>query len=200
MGLHANEQKRINLGHQEVERLIEELEAVYAQLPKEETSGWLQVNPTARFLCMSLGYEDRAEFEDALNGTFLEFLQALPSVQTRKTARDAQPSAEQTNKKARTGEAPEGAHSRTTQLADSGSDELHDWDNESAREQWEFRILPELPASEWRGRQLRLRVAQVSQLWNVLLKSAHASILIPHMDFSIEADGRKKVAFMCVFF
>ena len=67
MGLTANPLMKINLGHQEVDRLIDELIAVYQSTPVE----WLTVKPIAQYLCIDLGYEDEGEFEDALNGTFI---------------------------------------------------------------------------------------------------------------------------------
>ncbi|KNE69474.1 hypothetical protein AMAG_14044 [Allomyces macrogynus ATCC 38327] len=68
----------IELGHQEVQRIIEELDTVYTQSQTE----WLQAAAVAEFLCLSLGYEDVQELEDALQGTFTEFLSMLPNVRT----------------------------------------------------------------------------------------------------------------------
>ncbi|KAK9702978.1 hypothetical protein K7432_010976 [Basidiobolus ranarum] len=68
---------RINFGHQEVDRLIEELEKLYAETPAE----WLATEVVEKLMCAELGYEDRDEFEDALNGSFIQFLEALPNVE-----------------------------------------------------------------------------------------------------------------------
>jgi hypothetical protein len=59
--------------------MIEELHTVYEMSNTE----WLQATPVASFLCTQLGYEDVAELEDALHGTFSEFLRLLPDVEIR---------------------------------------------------------------------------------------------------------------------
>ncbi|OZJ05235.1 hypothetical protein BZG36_02299 [Bifiguratus adelaidae] len=70
----TNATYHLNLGHQEVDRTIEELEAICKETPAE----WIAVEPIAELLTRELGYEDRGEFEDALGGTFQQFLEALP--------------------------------------------------------------------------------------------------------------------------
>ncbi|MEW5296852.1 MAG: hypothetical protein WDW36_000102 [Sanguina aurantia] len=70
--------RRIDLSHQEMERLVTELEEMYASQPGE----WITVAAIANYLCYDMGYEDMDEFEDALSGTFIEFLQCLPHVET----------------------------------------------------------------------------------------------------------------------
>ncbi|KAI9182996.1 hypothetical protein H9P43_003912 [Blastocladiella emersonii ATCC 22665] len=80
MGQHTQTltaERSIDLGHQEVQRMIDEIEVVYTSAQTE----WLQAEPVATFLCMNLGYEDVPELEDALNGTFEDFLKLLPSVE-----------------------------------------------------------------------------------------------------------------------
>jgi len=42
------------------------------------------VEPVINLLCKELGYEDRGEFEDALQGDFEDFLEVMPHLETRK--------------------------------------------------------------------------------------------------------------------
>lgn len=74
-------QLKINLSHQEVARIIEELEKSYSTARVE----WLAADPIAELLCRELGYEDMEEFKDALGGEFEDLLQTLPDVETIKT-------------------------------------------------------------------------------------------------------------------
>ncbi|KND03071.1 uncharacterized protein SPPG_02136 [Spizellomyces punctatus DAOM BR117] len=69
---------KINLSHQEVARIIEELEKAYTTTTVE----WIPAAPIADLLSRELGYEDEEEFNDALGGTFVELLNTLPNVQT----------------------------------------------------------------------------------------------------------------------
>jgi RimJ/RimL family protein N-acetyltransferase len=41
---------------------------------------WLPVEQIGNMMCQELGYEDEPEFEDALKGTFSDFLDKLPYV------------------------------------------------------------------------------------------------------------------------
>ena len=236
MGLTANPLMKINLGHQEVDRLIDELIAVYQSTPVE----WLTVKPIAQYLCIDLGYEDEGEFEDALNGTFIEFLSALPNVELRKVpAPNGTANAESIAKKARTeavahkgtsaGSTEESAqedpftvdptHKQTAQAkedaaaqqkepkTDGQSSDIpvttvtDDDDAESksrptssnSGEVWEFKIKPEPEQKDWKPKTMQIVIRERSQLWNVLLKSQYASIEIPHMEFEVSADGKRKV-------
>ena len=66
-----------HLGHQEVERINLELEQVLTQFPNEQS---ISVANLAQFISHNLGYEDVNELEDGLQGDFVEFLRALPTV------------------------------------------------------------------------------------------------------------------------
>eukprot|EP00967_Tisochrysis_lutea_P067812 scaffold88688_cov18-Tisochrysis_lutea.AAC.1 len=45
--------------------------------PASESGMWKPLQP------LTFGYEDMAEFEDALHGTFEDFLQAMPHIETK---------------------------------------------------------------------------------------------------------------------
>lgn len=81
---------KVDLSHQEMDRLISELQNIwdtFTQGPDGPTEiEWLPVVGVGAALCEDLGYEDMDEFEDALNGTFSEFLESLPHIV--KEARD----------------------------------------------------------------------------------------------------------------
>eukprot|EP00474_Spongospora_subterranea_P010143 CRZ10601.1 hypothetical protein [Spongospora subterranea] len=76
-----NSRSGIDVGHQEVQRIIEELEAIYVMSHSE----WLAAIPISSFICAQLGYEDIDELEDAIHGTFEEFLRILPQVQIKQS-------------------------------------------------------------------------------------------------------------------
>eukprot|EP00239_Pterosperma_sp_CCMP1384_P004449 CAMPEP_0197846422 /NCGR_PEP_ID=MMETSP1438-20131217/3161_1 /TAXON_ID=1461541 /ORGANISM="Pterosperma sp., Strain CCMP1384" /LENGTH=215 /DNA_ID=CAMNT_0043458065 /DNA_START=180 /DNA_END=827 /DNA_ORIENTATION=- len=73
----------VDLGHQEMERIVVELEQVYQLLPNVQEQPWLSVEATALNLQSDLGYEDMGEFEDALSSTFYDFLKRLPHIEVR---------------------------------------------------------------------------------------------------------------------
>eukprot|EP00899_Mesostigma_viride_P018179 jgi/Mesvir1/26362/Mv16073-RA.1 len=67
---------RVDISHQEVERVIDELDQIFSG----QTDEWLPVYNTCLFLCSSLGYEDIPELEDALKGTLWDFMKAMPHI------------------------------------------------------------------------------------------------------------------------
>eukprot|EP00310_Coccolithus_braarudii_P005941 CAMPEP_0183382406 /NCGR_PEP_ID=MMETSP0164_2-20130417/126929_1 /TAXON_ID=221442 /ORGANISM="Coccolithus pelagicus ssp braarudi, Strain PLY182g" /LENGTH=242 /DNA_ID=CAMNT_0025560027 /DNA_START=35 /DNA_END=763 /DNA_ORIENTATION=- len=72
---------KLAAGHQEVDRIMDEVEAIYHSQPTE----WLVVEPIGSMVC-HLWYEDEDEFEDAVGGSFEEFLRVLPHVKLRENA------------------------------------------------------------------------------------------------------------------
>eukprot|EP00659_Diplonema_papillatum_P020387 gene20387-31374_t len=79
-------QFKFSLGHQEMARVMKELEAVFNSQPCE----WLPVDAMGNLLAMELGYEDAAEFEDALGGEFSEFVKGLPNAELSTNERGTQ--------------------------------------------------------------------------------------------------------------
>ena len=67
----------VDISHQEVERILIELEEIYKTQPGE----WLPIHGMGSMLAMDLGYEDEDEFEDALKMTFEEFVNKLPMIE-----------------------------------------------------------------------------------------------------------------------
>ncbi|KAJ3165199.1 hypothetical protein HDU88_004282 [Geranomyces variabilis] len=69
----------LDLAHQETDRIIEELQKLYhAAAPSPDVR--LPIDNIAQLLTNELGYEDLAEFEDSLHGTFAQFLSAIPEI------------------------------------------------------------------------------------------------------------------------
>ncbi|KAI9106299.1 hypothetical protein DFS34DRAFT_645092 [Phlyctochytrium arcticum] len=134
---------KINLSHQEVARIIEELEKSYLLTNTE----WIAAEPISEYLSRELGYEDMEEFKDALGGTFEDFLKALPNVRTKVDEKDA----------------------------------------------LVFKVIPELAPEDWKPRKMTLKITDIKQLWNVLLKSAYATIEIPELEFAIQRNGQKRI-------
>ena len=68
---------QFSLGHQEMTRCMKELDAIFKSQPCQ----WLPVDAMANMLAIELGYEDVAEFEDALGGEFSQFVKGIPNAE-----------------------------------------------------------------------------------------------------------------------
>jgi hypothetical protein len=85
---------KVNMSHQEMDRLVSELETIWVQVAVDPSDGtstgveWLPTEGVAKAICNVLGYEDIPELEDALKGTFVEFLDRLPYVVKRENQED----------------------------------------------------------------------------------------------------------------
>jgi C4-type Zn-finger protein len=66
---------KVDVSHQELSRVIKELEDLSDTCP---TVTWIAIEAAANWLCQQLGYEDYGELEDALHCTLEEFLRQLP--------------------------------------------------------------------------------------------------------------------------
>jgi mediator of RNA polymerase II transcription subunit 31 len=77
----------VDISHQEVERIIIELEEIYRTQPGE----WLPIYGIGSILANDLGYEDEDEFEDALKSTFEEFVNKLPMIECKDVESELQP-------------------------------------------------------------------------------------------------------------
>uniref|UniRef100_A0A7R9UZ39 ZPR1 jelly-roll domain-containing protein n=1 Tax=Chlamydomonas euryale TaxID=1486919 RepID=A0A7R9UZ39_9CHLO len=73
---------KVDMSHQEMERMLSELEQWYS-MAAQEGAEWITAAAAASWLKNDLGYEDDAEFEDALNGSFDDFLKAMPHLETK---------------------------------------------------------------------------------------------------------------------
>ncbi|KAG2485375.1 hypothetical protein HYH03_015866 [Edaphochlamys debaryana] len=144
------ESTKIDLSHQEMDRLVTELENMWQMFTvnDEGPSGieWLPVHGIGEALREDLGYEDMAEFEDALGGSFNDFLDKLPRIVKK----------EQDGK-------------------------------------FYFQITPEPPRDQWVATRQTLTIQNRSDLWRVCLKSPHARVEIPELEFEISADGKKHI-------
>lgn len=74
---------KVNVSHQEVERILSEVEKWYATGYEQAGVEWLPIDGVTNFLMMDLGYEDQDEFEDAMNGSFVDFLANFPHIETK---------------------------------------------------------------------------------------------------------------------
>lgn len=80
---------KIDMSHQEMERLVRNMLEIWEAFsvdPEGNPTGleWLPVEGIGMALCDDLGYEDMGEFEDAMTGTFCDFLDKLPRIQKRR--------------------------------------------------------------------------------------------------------------------
>eukprot|EP00197_Chlamydomonas_leiostraca_P002244 CAMPEP_0202858614 /NCGR_PEP_ID=MMETSP1391-20130828/1068_1 /ASSEMBLY_ACC=CAM_ASM_000867 /TAXON_ID=1034604 /ORGANISM="Chlamydomonas leiostraca, Strain SAG 11-49" /LENGTH=208 /DNA_ID=CAMNT_0049537547 /DNA_START=138 /DNA_END=764 /DNA_ORIENTATION=+ len=131
------------MSHQEVERLLEELEEVLRHTPAD----WISAEAAALWLCHDQGYEDMAEFEDALHGTFEQFISVMPHIETKQ--------------------------------------------DEKGR--LVLRLKPDPPPESWVPSKMTVRITCRADLWNVCVKSPHARVEIPELEFEIAADGKRKI-------
>eukprot|EP01104_Vermistella_antarctica_P016656 TRINITY_DN571_c0_g1_i1.p1 TRINITY_DN571_c0_g1~~TRINITY_DN571_c0_g1_i1.p1 ORF type:complete len:266 (+),score=69.34 TRINITY_DN571_c0_g1_i1:25-798(+) len=65
----------LKLGHQELDRILNELEQTYGSIPN---AAWITVDGVAQILSRDLGYEDQDGLEASLGCSFEEFIRALP--------------------------------------------------------------------------------------------------------------------------
>merc|ERR1712012_558149 len=72
-----------NVSHQEIERILAEIEAWYGAASEQAGVEWLPIEGIQNFLCQDLGYEDMDEFEDAIQGSFTDFCAAFPHIEVR---------------------------------------------------------------------------------------------------------------------
>ncbi|GAB5367834.1 hypothetical protein AAMO2058_001265600 [Amorphochlora amoebiformis] len=77
----------VDLGHQEVQSILSEVEQIFESQPLE----WLPVDNVANLLAYNLGYEDVDEMEAAINMEFSVFLAGFPHIQIRKKGRGKKP-------------------------------------------------------------------------------------------------------------
>lgn len=106
---------------------------------------WLPADGVEQALLQELGYEDVPEFEDALKGSFVDFLDNLPHIRKR--------------------------------VDDNGRVFLQ--------------IKPEPAREDWKPTRMTVKVNDTTDLWRVCLKSPHARIEIPELEFEISADGKR---------
>ena len=84
VGLDVAETRLSHLGHQEVERILDELEKLSHDVSVAAGSGtWLTVNAAQEIILRDLGYEDEGELEDALKGSLESFIRAMPHLDVR---------------------------------------------------------------------------------------------------------------------
>jgi C4-type Zn-finger protein len=68
----------VDVSHQEIDQILTELEEIY----KNQPTDWLGVRDIGIMLA-HMWYEDMDEFEDAIKGSFEEFVSALPHCETK---------------------------------------------------------------------------------------------------------------------
>jgi len=69
-----------------VERILSELEEFYetsnlakAEMEKSDEQHWMKLSDAESFLIATLGYDDEDEFQDAMGGTMIAFLEGIPT-------------------------------------------------------------------------------------------------------------------------
>lgn len=72
-----------DVSHQEVERILNDVEVWFETANRDTGLEWLPVQSICSFLCNELGYEDQDEFEDALQGSFEDFLRSFPHIKVK---------------------------------------------------------------------------------------------------------------------
>lgn len=145
----------IDVSHQEMDRLVQHIQEIWDSFvfPAGEQGErteveWLPAKGVAMLLQEELGYEDQAELEDALRGSFVDFLRAMPHINTR---------------------------------VDPNTGAVY------------FQVIPEPPRDHWVPRRLTVPVRSRNDLVRrVCLKSRHARIVVPSLEFEISPDGARR--------
>lgn len=69
---------KLAVGHQEIGRIVDELDQIYSSQPTE----WLPMKHIGHMIA-NMWYEDIDEFEDAMGGSFSEFMHSMPHIEIR---------------------------------------------------------------------------------------------------------------------
>ena len=72
---------KLSVGHQEIGRIVDELDQIYGSQPTE----WLPMKHIGHMIA-NMWYEDIDEFEDAMGGSFSEFMHSMPHIEIRKNS------------------------------------------------------------------------------------------------------------------
>lgn len=184
---HASFAHKLEIGHQEIDRIVDEIEQIYNSQPLE----WLPLAPIGNMIVMLHDwYEDYDEFEDACGGSFEEFLAALPQFEIRHVPTEASADGGDSG-----GGSGDGGDSGVVDAAPepAGGEGAGSGGNADAvaSTKAEFRVLkpdPDAPPTV-----LTLEVAERSDLWRVLYKSPEAAVRIPHLEFEIGADSKRRI-------
>mmetsp|Transcript_25373 Transcript_25373/g.70978 ORF Transcript_25373/g.70978 Transcript_25373/m.70978 type:complete len:264 (-) Transcript_25373:199-990(-) len=138
----------LQMSHQEMARISDTLDDIYESM-KQAGAEWLPVQATGSMVSEELGYEDVDEFEDAINGSWIDFLDILPHVEKKPDS--------------------------------------------SVTGGWTFKLKPEPAKEDWKPTKMTVRITDSKDLMNsALLKSPYSAFKIPHIEFEIQADGKKQ--------
>ncbi|CAE7662098.1 plr-1 [Symbiodinium pilosum] len=81
----------IDMGHQEMASFVNELEDIFKAIHAGIREDYAVALPAITYnLCVSLGYEDEDELEEALGGPLVQFLDALPHFEVRQPQDNAE--------------------------------------------------------------------------------------------------------------
>ena len=204
----------IDISHQEMERIIVELELLH----KTQPAKWLPIqvgpvksqsfphtaaaapSPTRPFtdrdaprdsqgicnmLAEELGYEDVDEFEDALKAPFKVFLANLPHVEVRHPRRQSLIIPDTF------------IHDTTHRLTISSPPaqvlERQESELQPGLFRDVFRVIPDPPPEECKPQRLECVLSSRPDLWRVLMLHPGAMAEIPELEFEIGADHKRRV-------
>ncbi|CAE8603987.1 unnamed protein product, partial [Polarella glacialis] len=155
---------RIDLGHQEMSRILTELEDIFEVI--HEVAGPLRpmsISGLASNLCTSLGYEDEDELEEAIGGSLVDFLGALPHFEVIWPSPDD---------------------------ASSGTTTLPGWPK-ALMKPAELEVESERLAAV--ATKTSFTVSEREDLWRIVLQGPEASIEIPELEFAIRPQERRRI-------
>lgn len=181
---------KVDLGHQEMAQIMMELEdiflAVHACAGPDRP---VALNGLAYNLCVSLGYEDEDELEEAIGGTLADFLAALPHFDVHW---------------------PHATVASTISSMLDGSDSIAGGGEEQQQPPTQATVgvvsAPE-PRATMRpeqlggedsaaagaGQHIAFTVADREDLWRVVLQGPRCDIEIPEIEFAIRPRERRRV-------
>lgn len=92
----GKERFHIDMSHQEMAQFVNELEDIFQAIHAGIREDYAVALPAIAYnLCVSLGYEDEDELEEALGGPLIDFLAALPHFEVRWPAEGAEEAGEE---------------------------------------------------------------------------------------------------------
>mmetsp|Transcript_110641 Transcript_110641/g.298164 ORF Transcript_110641/g.298164 Transcript_110641/m.298164 type:complete len:363 (-) Transcript_110641:129-1217(-) len=174
---------QVDLGHQEMAQIMTELEDIFMAVHScAGPDRPVALNGLAYNLCVSLGYEDEDELEEAIGGTLADFLTALPHFKVH------WPEPPDAGAACATGEVVSG------EVAAAGEAQAAEVQVAEAPDP-RATMKPEPTPEELQGPGSRIvfTVASREDLWRVVLQGPACNIEIPELEFVIRPRAKRRV-------
>lgn len=199
---------RIDLGHQEMARVVHELEDIFRAVHQVAGPDYpVDISGLAYNLCASLGYEDEEELEEALGCALPDFFDALPQFEVvwpdeaGESAAEAEAAPEAAAEAAEAAVAAEAAAPAAAEAAAEAAEAEAEAADETGAPLApsrgpKARMLPEPEPedpSQCRAKRISFTVTEREDLWRVVLQGSQATIEIPELEFAIRPEAHRRI-------